>query len=299
MRTLLAALLLLAAATASAQDTRRLTLVHDGAERTAILDLPRAAGPAPLLIALHGGIGGAEMIRRRAAVTLPAQGWVVAWPSALGDWADGRRDRRGRPYDDADDLGFLRALVDRLAAEGRVDPARVFIAGPSIGGMMALRVACEAPDLIAGAAVAIASLPEGLDCPEDGPPLPMLFLHGDADGIVPPDGGRIGGDSILVRDRGRVRPMDETIGRFAARNGCGAAVETALPDRDPTDASTALQRVYQDCAAPLIHYVVQGGGHTWPGSRPFRMGGALVGATNQDFSATRALERFFLSLIDD
>ncbi|MFN3615438.1 MAG: alpha/beta hydrolase family esterase, partial [Rubrimonas sp.] len=189
-------------------------------------------------------------------------------------------------------------LVGRLAEEGRVDPEQVFVAGPSIGGMMALRVACEAPDLIAGAAVAIAALPEGLDCPADGPALPMLFLHGDADAIVPPEGGRIGGESILIRDRGRVRSIDETVGRFAVRNGCGEVVETALADRDPTDGSTVLQRVYQDCAAPLIHYVVEGGGHTWPGSRPARLGGALVGATNQDFSATRALERFFLSLID-
>lgn len=298
MRLVLAVLALLAAAPTDAQEARRLIIEHDGGEREALLDLPRAADGAPLLIVLHGGIGGAETVRRRARVSLADEGWVVAWPSALGDWADGRRDASGRPYDDADDVGFLRALVDRLAATGLVDPEQVFVAGPSIGGMMALRLVCDAPDLVAGAAVAIAALPEGLDCP-GAPPVPMLFLHGTADAIVPPEGGRIGGDSILIRDRGRVGSIAGTVAHFAARNRCGPATETALPDRAADDGSTALRRDYQDCAAPLIHYVVEGAGHTWPGSRPFRMGSGLVGATNQDFSATRTFERFFLSLAQD
>lgn len=286
---------LLAAAPAAAWETRRLTLEHDGRSRSAILDAAPGLQDAPLLIALHGGIGGASMVRRRAAVSLPARGWAVLWPEAVADWSDGRRDRAGRPYDDEDDVGFLRALVARLTAEGMVDPSRVFVAGPSIGGMMTLRMVCEAPDLVAGAAVAIAAMPEGLDCP-DGPPAPMLLLHADADRIVPPEGGRIGGDSLLVRDRGRVRPVAETVALFARRNGCEGYVETAIPDRDPTDGSTAVRRDYEGCAAPLVHYVVAGGGHTWPGSRPFRMGAALIGATNQDFSATAALESFFEAL---
>jgi len=196
----------------------------------------------------------------------------------------------------------LRELnIDRLAAQGVVDRDRVFIAGPSIGGMMTLRMACEAPDLIAGAVVAIAALPEGLDCPgaPGAPALPMLFLHGTADRIAPPEGGRIGGDSVFVRDRGRVGAIADTVALFAARNGCDGFAETALPDRDPADASRALRRDYRGCAAPLVHYVVEGGGHTWPGSRPFPLGAALLGATNRDFSATAAIEAFLIGLAGD
>ena len=250
---------------------------------------------------LHGGIGSAAFLRRRAGVTLAARGWAVAWPEALDDWSDGRRDADGLPFSAADDVGFLRALVDRLAAQGVVDRDRVFIAGPSIGGMMTLRMACEAPDLIAGAVVAIAALPEGLDCPgaPGAPALPMLFLHGTADRIAPPEGGRIGGDSVFVRDRGRVGAIADTVALFAARNGCDGHDETALPDRDPDDGSRAFRRDYRGCAAPLIHYVVEGGGHTWPGARALRIGAALVGATNRDFSATAAIEEFLTGLADD
>jgi len=44
---------------------------------------------------------------------------------------------------------------------------------------------------------------------------------------------------------------------------------------------------------------VEGGGHTWPGARALRIGAALVGATNRDFSATAAIEEFLTGLADD
>lgn len=283
---------------AQALSVARIDIAHDGLARTAIFDAAPDLRDAPLLIVLHGGIGSAAFVRRRAGVTLSAHGWAVAWPEALGDWSDGRRDADGRPFSDADDVGFLRSLVERLAAQGVVDRDRVFVAGPSIGGMMTLRMACEAPDLIAGAVVAIAALPEGLDCPAAAP-LPMLFLHGTADRIVPPEGGRIGGDSIFIRNRGRVGAVADTVALFSARNGCDGYTETALPDRAPDDASRAFRRDYRGCAAPLAHYVIEGGGHTWPGARPLRLGAALIGATNQDFSATAAIEAFLVGLASD
>lgn len=297
MRRFLFALSLLTAATPAAAsiDNGRLSLVHDGRTRSAIIDAAPGTRDAPLLIVLHGGIGSADMVRRRARISLAAQGWVVAFPEAVGDWSDGRTWPSGGRISDVDDVGFLRALVGDLAERGAVDPDRVFIAGPSIGGMMTLRVLCEAADLAAGFIVAIASLPQGYTCPP-GPPRPVLVLHGTADTIVPPEGGRIGGNSILIRERGSVQPIDATMALLAERNGCGGFTETALPDLDPTDGTTTVRRRYEGCAAPLEHLIVEGGGHTWPGDRPFRMGQTLVGATSQDFSATRLVETFVRGL---
>lgn len=297
MRRLLTALCLLAVATPAAASLEggRLSLVHDGRTRTSIVDAQSGLRDAPLLIVLHGGIGSASMVRRRARVGLAAQGWAVAFPEAVDDWSDGRTWPGGGRISDVDDVGFLGALVADLADRGMVDPDRVFIAGPSIGGMMALRVLCEAPDLAAGFIVAIASLPVGYDCPP-GPARPVMVLHGTADTIVPPEGGRIGGNSILIRERGSVQPIDATVALLAERNGCDGFTETALPDRDPEDGTTTTRRRYEGCAAPLEHLVIEGGGHTWPGDRPFRMGQSLVGATSQDFSATRLVEAFVRDL---
>lgn len=294
---LLAALSMLAALPAlGSVPGGRLTLAHDGLPRTAIVDAAPGTRHGPLLLVLHGGIGGPEMVRRRARISVTGQGWVVAYPQAVDDWSDGREYPWGSRISDVDDIGFLRALVDELAARDLVDPNRVFVAGPSIGGMMALRLLCEAPDLVAGVAVAIASLPRGYDCPE-GPARPVLLLHSTDDAIVPPDGGRIGGNSLLVRERGAVRPVAETVAMLSRRNGCEGFAEAALPDRDPEDGTRTVRRVYAGCDAPFEHLIVEGGGHTWPGDRPWRRGNAfiraLVGATSQDFSATQAVEAFF------
>ena len=295
MRLLLALCLAAVASAAQAVETRTLRLQHDGMERRAILDARAGLRDAPVLVVLHGGIAGPEWMRRRARVGLAREGWAVLWPFAIDDWNDGRLDRRGRPYDAADDVGFLRAMVDGLAEAGIADPSRVYFAGPSLGGTMVLKMLCEAPDLVAGAAVAISSFAEGEPC-ADGPPRPILYVHGTADEIMPPEGGAVGGNSIFVKDRGRVRPVEETLNRLSARNGCEGYAARALPDRSSDDGSTVELREYRGCEAPLMHYVVEGGGHTWPGSGELRLGTALVGRTNQDFSATAAVERFFKAL---
>ncbi|MEO1686614.1 MAG: hypothetical protein AAFU61_01780 [Pseudomonadota bacterium] len=284
-----------AAAQAQAQ-TRTLSLDHDGLTRRAILDAAPGVQDAPVLVILHGGIAGPEWMRRRARVGLAREGWAVLYPYAIDDWNDGRLDRRGRRYDDADDLGFLRALIARLDEAGIADPSRVFFAGPSLGGTMVLRILCEAPELGAGYAVAISSFPEGEACRDEDTPRPVLLLHGTADRIMPPEGGRVGGGSLFVKDRGRVRPVAETAARLADRNGCEGFDERAIPDRVTSDESTAALREYQGCEQPFLHYVVEGAGHTWPGSGQLRLGGSLIGMTNQDFSATRVVERFFKAL---
>ncbi|MEM1276281.1 MAG: hypothetical protein AAGH74_07135 [Pseudomonadota bacterium] len=291
---LLAAALILIATQSHGFTTRTITLLHDGIERQALIDANADLQDAPVLVVLHGGLAGPRTVRRRSGVGLAREGWVVLWPSALGDWNDGRVDADGEAYDKADDIGFLRKLIDDLAQAGIADPRRVYFAGPSIGGIMVLRLICDAPELLAGAAVAIASLPEGGSC-KDGPPRPILYIHGTDDGIMPPDGGRIGGWSPLIRDRGWVEPVAKTMARLAGRNGCDGFREARLIDRVPDDASTVLWRSYEGCDAPLEHYIIEGGGHTWPGSGRSRLS-RIVGATNQDISATRLVEDFFKRL---
>jgi polyhydroxybutyrate depolymerase len=214
----------------------RLVLQHDGKVRTVLIDAAPNVRNAPLMIALHGGIGGPQFIRRRAAVTLPRRGWVVAWPAADGEWNDGRRRPNGVPYNRADDVGFLRALVARLAQQGLVDPNRVFVGGISLGGTMALRVVCEAPDLVRGAAVALAALPVGLDCPPYGA-VPLLLLHGTSDSIMPPRGGRIGG--VAASSSGTVAVCDPSPRRRLFLRGVTAVQGIAMSGRRVVTTVTA------------------------------------------------------------
>lgn len=287
--------LLAFAAPAKAFETTTIRIIHDGIERRAIMDARADLRDAPVLLVLHGGIAGPETVRRRARVSLAREGWIVLWPYAVDDWNDGRTDRSGRPHDDADDVGFMRAIVAALAARGAADPDRVFVAGPSLGGTMTLKLICDASDFIRGAAVAIASLPEGKDCPP-GQPRPILYFHGTDDDIMPPGGGRIGGSGLFVRDRGRVASVEETLQILARRNGCVTFIENQTEDRAPGDGSSVRVRDYLGCDAPIRHYIIDGGGHTWPGAGGSALGRAFVGATNQDISATHEVETFFRRL---
>ena len=127
---------------------------HDGEPRRFDVEYPAGPRPAPAVGVLHGGAGTPNRMRRIAQFTLHERGWVEIYPEGIGrEWNDGRTGADGKPLSRTDDLGFRRAIIDRRAAEGLVDPARVFFTGVSNGGAMTLRVICQAPDLVAGAVV--------------------------------------------------------------------------------------------------------------------------------------------------
>ncbi|HUF87064.1 MAG TPA: hypothetical protein VMM59_06755 [Thermohalobaculum sp.] len=270
MRLILAALLLaVTALPAAAQQAMQ----HGGETRHYYLEPPRGARPAPAIVVLHGGVTVPSRMRRIAHFTLHEKGWAEIYPVALGDhWRA------------ASDLGFLRVLIERLAAEGLIDPTGVHFAGASDGGAMVLRLLCEAPGLAAGAAVVSMTMPEDLDC-AGARPVPLLLVNGTADPVVPFAGGEAAG--------GRVLPARETAARLARLNGCGHFDEIAITDHDPGDGTRVTLHAYRGCTAPLRHYVIEGGGHTWPGNRVSAWVARRLGTTSRDISATFEIEAFF------
>ncbi|MDT8344198.1 MAG: dienelactone hydrolase family protein, partial [Thermohalobaculum sp.] len=241
---------------------------------------------APLMIVLHGPEGQAARLRRLAAFGLGAEGWTIAWPDARGrGWMDPASDEAGR-------LGDLAA---RLAAARLVDPDRVVVAGFSDGGQLALRLACERPELVAGVAAVMASLPEGAPCP-DGVPVPVLMMQATTDPILPFDGGTVARPGVpeagAIRLAGPVLAAGETAAILAHRNGCGAARTVEVPDLFPDDGARVAQRVYEGCRAPTVQVVIEGGGHAWPGTRLSAAVEAVLGAPVRDISATLEIEAF-------
>ena len=156
------------------------SLDHGGRTRTwhAYLPAQRAAAPA-LVFVLHGSNGDWIQARTGYAYDFDAlaetEGFIPIYPDGFeGHWND---CRKAGPYAanalDIDDVGFLRALVEKFAAEHGVDRRRVFATGISNGGQMALRLALEAPELVRAVAPVAASLPaaNNLDCKPAGRPV--------------------------------------------------------------------------------------------------------------------------------
>ncbi|MEM6989383.1 MAG: hypothetical protein AAF721_02760 [Myxococcota bacterium] len=48
------------------------------------------------------------------------------------------------------------------------------------------------------------------------------------------------------------------------------------------------------CAAPVVVYRVEGGGHTWPGGRQY-LPQSLIGRVSRDILGTRHIFNFFAS----
>lgn len=275
-----------------------LTLTHAGVERTYLRYVPdrvaRSSVKAPLVLVLHGGRGRAGQIMRYTGFNRLAdrQGFVVVYPQGLNrQWSD------GRPVNGAtDDVGFLVKAVDAAVTTGQVDPARVFVAGISNGGFMALRLACDATARFAGVAAVTAQLTDYLStrC-RPSRPLPVLLLNGTEDPLVPYKGGvvaeRFGG-------RGAVIPTDATLGFWAWRNGCQGGPRTArLPDRDPGDGTRIERMAWETCigGARVVLYRVVGGGHTWPGKVQY-LPERWIGRTSRDADGTELIWRFFAAV---
>lgn len=282
----------------------RHTIEAGGRPRTYTVVGPRDGADArALYLIFHGSrqTGAKHRAFTGGAFDAPAErgSAVVVYPDGhKGNWNDARRSSAfPARLENVDDVAFTRALIGELTVSHRIDPGRVFAVGYSNGGQMVMRLAHEAPELIAGAAVIAATMP----APEDfllagAPPVPMpvLLVHGTKDPIIRYEGGR---PSWWVRTvfkvGGQSLSMPRTAAYFAARNGITAEpVSTTLPHRPGSTGRTTVERTEhrQEERPPVVLYTVHGGGHTIPG--PVK-GPAVIGRTNQDVSTADLVAGFF------
>ncbi|MFB9737044.1 alpha/beta hydrolase family esterase [Streptomyces thermocoprophilus] len=263
---------------------------------------PGTAAPAPVVLLLHGSNQTGEKLRAftgRAFDRLAtAHGAVVAYLDGhKGHWNDARVSNafaaRTEGYDD---VAFVRAAVERLVERYGGDPARVHAVGYSNGGQMVIRLVHEIPDLLAGAAVLSATQP----APENfaphetrDRPVPVMFVHGTKDPLVPYAGGMASMWGFRPRGLGLSAP--ETARYYARRNGITAppateTVPTGTPAGRRARTSVEATRYGEPGRAPVVLYTVHGGGHTVPGTRraPF-----LMGRTDLGFDTVAATAAFF------
>jgi polyhydroxybutyrate depolymerase len=249
-----------------------------------------ASAPA-LVLVFHGSGQTGEAHRRftgRSFDALADSGAaVVAYLDGYKrNWNDARRASAfPARRENIDDVGFVRAVIRKLAGSHGIDPGRVFAVGYSNGGQLVLRLIHEAPELIAGAAVIAATMPGPEDFLLPQPPpapvaMPVLLIHGTKDPLVSYQGGEFRWwVRTLFKVGGRSRSMPDTAAYFAARNGITAGpVSTELPAGGK---GTSVERTEyrQEGRPPVLLYTVHGGGHTVPG---LGKAPAVMGRTSRD-----------------
>ena len=201
------------------------TLQHDGRARSYIVHVPPKydAKPTPVVLAFHGGGSNAEQMVRFCGLNEKAdkEGFIVVYPNGTGriermlTWNGGNCCAYAM-WNNVDDVGFTRALLDDLATVANIDTKRVFATGISNGGIMCYRLASELSDRIA----AIASVAGTMGVKTCNPkrPVPVMHFHGTEDKFLPFKGG------IGERSLAQVVfiSVDQTIQTWVKADGCFA-----------------------------------------------------------------------------
>ena len=234
---------------------------YGGRTRDYIVHLPAGyvqGTPAPLVLMLHGL--GDEMANFMNGTGFNGQSethnFIAVYPNAVNEFGAGRAwNNTTIPFSTVDDVGFINTLLDTLEATYSVNTDRIYSAGFSMGGIMSQYLACELGDRITAIASVGGPAPSAAtaNC-QANRPVPVMHIHGDADGTVPYTGGLPG-----------LNAVDPSLQFWVNHNGCPASANVT---NSRPDGITVEQYLWGLCtdSSEVLHFKLLGGDHIWPGS---------------------------------
>eukprot|EP00440_Ansanella_granifera_P073581 gb/GFBE01079846.1/.p1 GENE.gb/GFBE01079846.1/~~gb/GFBE01079846.1/.p1 ORF type:complete len:506 (+),score=87.70 gb/GFBE01079846.1/:1-1518(+) len=268
------------------------TVEVNGTERGFRAYVPENAGQStPLWLIMHGtaktvdqflGYTGLEEFAKQKKIAFIA-------PQALGKPArfNVGLESLADPHK-ADDVAFVRAVLDKVLALSCIDPLRVHCTGWSNGARFCVRLASELSTRIASIApVAGLRFPRPNNASR---PIPILAFHGTADPINPWEGN---GDPTYWKES-----VVSALNAWGTFNGC-RSVEAGASD-PPFAHMTGDVYVTkydngcrQNASVALVKMI--GAGHIWPGAAvgakdKWHCGN---GAGNRDVDANLLIYDFF------
>lgn len=279
------------------------TLQNGGRERSAIVHVPRRAAeqPAlPVVLNFHGGGGHGANQKEYSMLDALAESenFITVYPNGTGrlsgrllTWNAGTCCAYA-VINKVDDVGFVRALIDKLAEKFPIDRRRIYATGMSNGGMMAHRLAAEARDIVA----AVAPVAGGMVLPviKTARAVPVLHIHSVDDPRALYTGG-LGPPFPLTNNQVFHPNIDEMIKRWADHNGCTAEPMAAdrRVDRNSRGHS-ATKYVYPNCrdGAAVVLWKLTGAGHVWPGGKQ-KVLERILGPSTDIIDANREMWEFF------
>ncbi len=256
------------------------TLTSSGVQRTYRLYVPASYSPSQptaLVLNFHGF--GSTAKEQEAYSKMPQQadksGFITVAPDGL--------DHRWFIYSKlepgyVDDFAFVSSLIDDLSSKLCIDSKRVFSTGISNGAAFSAQAACKLNDRIAAISTVAAEGYNAVYC-SGKQPVPILAFHGTADKLVPFDGGPSGRLGLTSP------PTRTNMANWAKFNGCNMTLATQQI------ASDVSLESYSQCRnnADTQLYVIDGGGHTWPGA----INVLALGPTTHSIDATALMAAFF------
>ncbi len=226
----------------------------------------------PVLLHLHGGLGTAESSDTSTSFSAWAEqrGFLLVYGEgtkgriSFTSWnAGGCCGQSQEKNNNVDDVGYIREVLSQVQDEFLVNKSRIYVSGMSNGSMLANRLACEIPDLIAGVAT-VSGTTQVSQC-DPTRMLPHVIIHGTADDNVPYYGGKSG--SPL--NSGTFVAVEDEFKTWAKRNGCSGDIVTMSVSNEGNDGTSVDKLSFASCpkGKEVVLYRVNGGKHAWPGGR--------------------------------
>jgi polyhydroxybutyrate depolymerase len=189
-------------------------------------------------------------------------------------------------FNQVDDVGFVRSLLDDLARVVTVDAKRVFATGISNGGMICYRLASELSDRIA--AIAPVSGPMGTETCSPKRPVSVMHFHGTDDQFAPFKGGKGSRSSVGIN----FYSVDHSIRAWVKADGCPEKPAVVQLPKKADDGTSVERATYGPGknGSEVVLITIEGGGHTWPGREP-RLN--FLGKSTKNISANDLMWDFF------
>lgn len=300
------------------------SLIHDGLSRKYKVHVPPSydkISKTPAIIAIHGGAGNADGSINFFQLNPKSdkEGFIVVYPEGTGpvvlgelrgSWNGGRCCNPALE-NNVDDVGFIRAMIDKLEKDFAVDKKRIYATGMSNGAIMSYALACNLSDKIAAIAP-IGSVGLYNECNLTRP-VPVMHFHGTADPCAKYEGCDLcmGCVAIFLQKLGfdiepqymAVISVPKFIDEWRQKNGCSSKTKITYQN------GNASCNTYQGCQknAETTLCTIVGMGHTWPGSADYGIDTCkinpdgyicnlykeTVGPLSQDINANDAMWEFF------
>ena len=208
----------------------------------------------PLLFVLHGYTSSANAIHNYSGFDQ-----IADQENFIAVYVQGTTDLNGTTgwnvnvvgtFDDVDDVGFFKALIQYFKTDYNIDSDKIFSSGMSLGGFMSYRLACELEE-INGIGSVTGSHAVYYTC---NPPNKknIIHFHGNSDIVVP-----YYGTSWSV-------PVETVHDFWANNNNCQDQSQITVPDFN-NDGLQSTQFISYNCDdnTEVILYKMEYEGHTW------------------------------------
>ncbi|MEP6946710.1 MAG: PHB depolymerase family esterase [Acidobacteriota bacterium] len=257
------------------------TIKVGSVQRSFIRYIPKGydgSAAVPLVIVLHGRGGTAQQIENLTGFSTKAdaENFIVVYPQAIGSPTVWNTGFTAVSANGADDMSFIREMLDRLQHNFKIDPKRVYICGFSSGAIMSYYVGAQMSNRIAAMGIAAGftgvKQPDGSlkQDPTPAGPVSAIVFHGKNDTTIFYTGGGSLVDCVSVAD---------SIAFWVHADSCNAR-----PHQTTKQNGNLIIDDYTQCSAgsEIILRTFVNGTHEWP-----KM------ANNDHFDATDAVWDFF------